>query len=112
MSISKLEPFEKKYNFIHITPSEFEINNPNTSLTIFDENNKKIYITDNNSTKKVQIVKLENNRYAAVKPLENKFIRLDKMLKSFSHKELRAHILQYILKNKINDTHIINEIDK
>ena len=30
---------------------------------------KKIYITENNSTKKVQIIKLENNRYAAVKPL-------------------------------------------
>ena len=72
---------------------------------------KKIYVTENNSTKKVQIVKLENNRYAAVKPLENKFIRLDKMLKSFSHKELRERMLQYILKNKICDTHIINEID-
>ena len=41
---SKLQPFENKYNFIHITPTEFEINNPNTSLTIFDENNKNIYI--------------------------------------------------------------------
>ena len=27
--ISKLKPFENKYNFIHITPNEFEINNPN-----------------------------------------------------------------------------------
>ena len=72
---------------------------------------KKIYITENNSTKKVQIVKLENNRYAALKPLKDKFLKLDKMLKSFSHKELREHILQYIHKNKISDTNIINEID-
>ena len=95
---SKLQPFENKYNFIHITPTEFEINNPNTSLTIFDENNKKIYITKNNSTNKAQVVKLKNNRYAELKRLKNKFIKLDNMLTSFSHKELREHILQHILK--------------
>ena len=95
---SKLQPFENKYNFIHITPTEFEINNPNTSLTILDENNKKIYITKSNSTNKAQIVKLKNNRYAALKRLKNKFIKLDNMLTSFSHKELREHILQHILK--------------
>ena len=59
----------------------------------------------------MQIVKLENNRYAALKSLKNKFIKLDKMLKSFSHKELRERILQYIFKNKINDVDIINDID-
>ena len=42
--ISKLKTFEKHYNFIHITPTEFETNNSNISLTIFDRNNKK-YIT-------------------------------------------------------------------
>ena len=39
-----LKPYENKYNFIHITPTEFETNNSNISLTIYDENNKK-YIT-------------------------------------------------------------------
>ena len=39
--ISNLQPFKNKYNFIHVTPTEFEINNPDTSLTTFDENNKK-----------------------------------------------------------------------
>ena len=38
--ISKLKPFENVYNFIYIQPNKFEINNPSTSLTIFDENNK------------------------------------------------------------------------
>ena len=52
--ISKLKPFENKHNFIHITSKEFEINNPNTLLTIFDENNKRLY-----------------------KPLKNKLIKLD-----------------------------------
>ena len=59
--ISKLKPFENKYNFIHITPDEFAVNNPNTSLTIFDENDKKIYSSKNNSTNKAQIIKLKNN---------------------------------------------------
>ena len=39
--ISKLKPNENQYNFIHIAPIKFEINNPNVSLTIFDKDNKK-----------------------------------------------------------------------
>ena len=101
--VSKLKLFEDKYNFNHIKPNEFEINNPNISLTVFDENNNIVYTSSNNnySTSKAQIVKLKDNRYAAVKPLKNKFIKLNKILESFSHLELREHILQNILKNKI-----------
>ena len=78
--LSKLQPLENKYNFIHITPTKFEINNPNTSLTMLDENNKYIYIyryiyiTKNNNTNKAK-----NNRDAALKPFKNEFIKLDKM---------------------------------
>ena len=59
--ISKLKPSENKYNLTGISPNEFETNNPNISLTIFDENKNKIYTTKNNSNTKVQIIKLENN---------------------------------------------------
>ena len=59
--ISKLKLCGNKYNFIHITPIEFEINNPNISLTIFDENNKKYYAPKNNGTNKTQIVKLKKD---------------------------------------------------
>ena len=52
--ISKLKPFENKYNFSRITLNEFEINNPNISLTVFDENN----MPNNNSTNKAQIVEI------------------------------------------------------
>ena len=100
--ISKLKPFENKYNFTHITPNEFEINNPNISLTVFDENNNIIYTPNNNSTNNAQIVKINNYRYAAVKPLKNKLIKLNELLKSFSHLKLREHIIQNILKNKID----------
>ena len=101
--VSKLKLFESKYNFNYISPNEFEINNPNISLTVFDENNKILYTSKNNSTNKVQIVKLKDNRYAAIKPLKNKFIKLNNLLESFSHIELREHILQNILKNKIEN---------
>ena len=40
--ISKLKELEKHCNFIHITPTAFETNNSDISLTIFDEGNKKI----------------------------------------------------------------------
>ena len=102
--ISKLKTFEKHYNFIHIKPTEFETNNSNISLTIFDENNKKIYTTKNDRANKAYIVQLKNNRYAALKPLKNKFMRLEKMLKSFSHKELKEYISNHIYANDPNDS--------
>ena len=97
--ISKLKTFQKHYNFIHITPTEFETNNSNISLTIFNEDNKRIYHWKNDSTNKAHIVQLKNNRYAALQPPKNKFMRLDKMLKSFSHKELKEYILSHINSN-------------
>ena len=101
--ISKLKPFENKYNFIDTTPDEFEINNSNISLTVFDEKDKIIHKPNNNSTHKVQIVKIENDGYAAIKPLKDKFIKLNELLKSFSHLELREHMIQNILKHKIEE---------
>ena len=98
--ISKLKPFENKY-VTHITLNEFEINNPDISLTVFDENNNIIYMPNNNSTNKAQTVKINNYRYAAIKLPKNKFIKLNELLKSFSHLELREHIIQNIPKNKI-----------
>ena len=68
--ISKLKPFENKCNLNHITLNKFEINNSKISLTVFDENNNIVYTSNNNSINKVQIVKLKDNRYAAVKPLK------------------------------------------
>ena len=67
-----------------------------------DGKNIIIYKPNNNSANKAQIVKIENDGYAAIKPLKDKFIKLNELLKSFSHLELREHILQNILKNKID----------
>ena len=45
-----------------------------------------------------------------MKPLRNKFMRLEKMLKSFSHKELKGYILNCIHANDSNDTNDLNDI--
>ena len=100
--ISKLKPFEKQYNFIHITPTKFETNNSNISMTIFDEGNKKIYHTKNDSTNKAHIVQLKHNRYAALKSPKNKLMGLEKMLTSFSHTELKEYIFNRIHTNDLN----------
>ena len=100
--ISKLKPFEKQYNFIHITPTKFETNNSNISMTIFDEGDKKIYHTKNDSTNKAHIVQLKNNRYAALKSPKNKLMGLEKTLTSFSHTELKEYIFNRIHTNDLN----------
>ena len=94
--ISKLKPFESKYSFNDITPNEFEINNPNISLTVFDENNNITYLSKNNITNKAHIVKWNNYRYVAIKPSKDIFTKLKEILKSFSNIELREHILPNI----------------
>ena len=42
------------------------------------------------------MVKINSYRYAAIKPLKNKFVKLNKLLKSFSHLDLREYFLQRI----------------
>ena len=92
--ISQLKQFENRYNFNELSPNESEANNPNIWLTIFDENKNKIYTSKNNNANKAHIIKLENNdRYAALKLLKNKFIKLDEILKSFSQKQLRKYLI-------------------
>ena len=49
-----------------MTPTQFETNNSNISVTIFDEDKKKIYHSKNDRVNKACIVQLKNNRYAAL----------------------------------------------
>ena len=44
---------------------------------------------NNNSNNNAQIVKINNYRYAAIKPFKTKFVKLEKLLKFFSRIELR-----------------------
>ena len=104
--ISKLKHFENNYNFTEILSNEFETINPNISLTIFDENKNRIYTSRNNSTIKAQIVKLQNNnRYVALKPFKNKFVKLDEILRSFSEKGLKKYLINRIATLKKLNAH-------
>ena len=101
--ISKLKPFESEYNFIHTT-----LNDLKWIILIFHEQYLmkiiKYYICQKMiALNKAQKAKLKNNRYAAIKPLKNKFIKLIKSLESLSHIELTEYLQQYILKNKIEN---------
>ena len=100
--ISKLKAFENKYNFNDVTPNEFEINNPNLSLKVFDENSNVTYLSKNNSANKAHIIKWNKHRYAATKPLKNRIIKLKEIIDYFSDIELRENILQNIFKNEID----------
>ena len=71
---------------------------------MFDEDKKKLYHSKNDSTNKTHIAQLKSNRYAGLKPPKNKFMQLEKMLKSFLHKEIKDHILNHIHRNDSNDT--------
>ena len=70
-------------------------------MTVFDEKNKIIYNPNNISVNKARIVKIDDDRYAAIKPLKDKSIKLNELLNSFSHLGLGEYILQNILKNKL-----------
>ena len=90
--LSKLKKYEDRYIFIHNTPENFEIDNPNISLTIVDENNDILYASNNNVSNKAKIVKINDYRYAAIKPSKNKFIKLEELLESVSYTELIEYL--------------------
>ena len=94
---TKLDKHAHQYNFENNTPKEFELNNPNISLTIIDENNNTIYKSINNSNNKAKILKINNNRYAGIKPIKDKYIKLKELLRSFTHEELREYIMNKII---------------
>ena len=92
---SNLNKYESKYNFSHTEPFQFEWNNPNISLTIYNTQNEQIYSSISYSQNKANIIHI-NNGYAAIKPHKNK---LNELLKSFNCAELKKHILNKLIVN-------------
>ena len=70
--INQLNKYIDNYNFSLNLFDTFENNNPNVSLNVYDENGKLINKSFNNSINKVYIVKINNNRYHALKPDKDK----------------------------------------
>ena len=84
------------YNFESNDYQKFENNNQSISLNVYDENHNLIHKSINNSNKKACIVKINNNRYQALKPNKDKYIQLRELLKQFSEKELYDFIMNKI----------------
>ena len=96
--ITKPRKYEHHYNFTHNTPRKFETDNPNISLTILDDNNNNIiYHSTNNLSTKAKIVKINDSRYAGIKPTRNKYIKFIKFIKSCTHGEIRYMIMEKII---------------
>ena len=92
---NQLDKYINNYNFNSNNPSKFEKNNPNISLTVYNENNEIIYNPKNKSNNKVHIIKI-NNKYHALEPEVDKFVQLKQLLKQFTHKELTEYILNNV----------------
>ena len=69
-----LRPYINKYNFTEISAKGFEINNPDISLTIIDEDKNILYRPSNIGNNKAQVVKLKDNRCARIKQIKNKIL--------------------------------------
>ena len=96
--INKWNKYIKNYNFLSNNPSGFEINNSHISLTVYNDLNEIIYNSKNKSNNKASIIKI-NNRYHALKPDQDKFIKLKQLLKQFTHEELTEFILNNIIQS-------------
>ena len=96
--INQLNKYINNYNFKSNNYNDFEINNPNISLTVYNDLNEIIYNPKNKSNNKAYIIKI-NNKYHALKPDIDKFVQLKQLLKQFTHKELREFILNYIIQS-------------
>ena len=101
--LSNLRLYINKYNFTDFTAKGFQINNPDISLTIIDENKNTLYRPSNIGNNKAQVVKLKDNRYAAIKPIKKKYIKLKEILQFFSPEEITNIIMQKIIHNKCYD---------
>ena len=99
--MSKLKQFENNYNFSHSIPRELEIDYPNISLTVFNEDEDIIYSSNNFNLNKVNIVKMNDNECAAITPLKDHFIRSKELLQTFSQSELKDLRVQNIFKKYI-----------
>ena len=93
---SKLDAFANKYNFNDTNPDIFEKNNPHISLAILAVNNKLIYNSSSDSINKSYIVKINEDRYAPIKPTTSNLIEINQLIKKLSQAELKELLIHLI----------------
>ena len=95
--INQLNKYINKYNFTSNNYSDFENNNPYIPLIVYDEHAQLLHKSINNSNNKAAIVKMNNQRYHAIKPDKNKYLQLKELSKQFTHEELKEYIQSKII---------------
>ena len=93
---SKLDAFTNKYNFNDTNPDIFEKNNPHIPLAILDVNNKLIYNSSNDSINKAYIVKINEDRYAPIRPTTSNLIKIKQLIKKLFQVELKELLIHLI----------------
>ena len=73
--INQLEKYLNNHNFESNNYDAFENNNPSISLTVYDENGEILQKSLNDAINKALIVKINNNRFHALKPNKNKYMQ-------------------------------------
>ena len=91
--INQLDKYINNYNFESNNYHKFENNNQSISLNVYDENHNLIHKIINNTISKVNLVKINNNRYHALKHNKDKYTQLRELLKQFIQKELYDFIM-------------------
>ena len=66
-------------------------------MILYNENDEVIRTSNNDSNNKAYIAKINDDRYVAIKPRTNKCIKLKKLLRSFSPKEINDFIMQKVI---------------
>ena len=94
--INQLNKYINNYKFTSNNYATFENNNPSISLSVYDEYGKLLQKSLNNSSKKAYMIKINNHRHHALKPIKDKYKQLEKLFKQFTHKELTAYILRKV----------------
>ena len=86
--INKLNKYLNKYKFNWNNYDTCENDNPNISLTVYDENGNVLHKLTNNSKNNAYIVKINNNRYH--------------VHTSFTHEELTDYLLRKVTYQSLN----------
>ena len=94
--INQLNKYINNYKFASNNYATFENNNPSISLSVYDEYGKLLQKSLNNSSKKAYMIKINNHRHHALKPIKDKYKQLKELFKQFTHKELTAYILRKV----------------
>ena len=92
--INTLNRYINNYNFSNNSYDTFETDNQSIYFHEYHENGRLIHNPINNALKNAYIVKINNNRYHALKPIKDKYKKLEELLKQFTHKEITNFILR------------------